>query len=70
MEYAEQKILKVLIPWNHAGKVFKISCKLFQLNKIVRFYVVPTPYKLVERLLLCLLASYDLWMPLSIKDLT
>lgn len=70
MEYAEQKILEVLISGNHARKILKVSCKLLQLDEVVRLYVVPTPYKLIESLLLCLLACYDLWMSLSVEHLS
>lgn len=70
MEYTEQQVLEVLITRDHTGQIFKVGGKLLQLNEVVRFYVVPTPNELIERLLLCLFVRYHLWVSLGVKDLS
>lgn len=69
VEYAEQQVLEVLVPWNHAGKVLEVSSELLQLHHIIRLDVVPAPNKLVECLLLRLLVSYHFRVSLSVEYL-
>lgn len=69
MEYAEQQVFEVLVTRDHARKVLEVSCELLQLHHVVRLYIVPAPNKLIECLLLRLLARYHLRVSPSIEHL-
>ena len=70
VEYAQQKILEVLVSGNHARKILEICSELLQLHTVVRFNVVPTPHKLVKGLLLVFAICQYFRMLLGIKGLT
>ncbi len=60
----------MVVPRNHAGQVLEVCCELLQLNHIVRLYVVPTPYELVEGLLFRFFVGQHLRVSLCVIDLT
>ena len=69
MKYAEQQILEVVISRDHTRKILKICGKLLEFDAIIRLDVVPTPHKLIKRLLLALPVGRNLRMPPCIVDL-
>lgn len=59
----------MIVARDHARQVLEVRSELLELDHVIWLYVVPTPYELVEGLLLALLASQHLRMPLRIIDL-
>ena len=70
MEYTQKQILEMVVSWNHARKVFKIGCEFLKLNEVIRFNVIPAPYKFIESLFLCLFVSEYFRMSFGVIHLT